>query len=130
MSFRATSARKDLTSYIRWDMTPSDFLQSSTPLKPDSTQPSPQQPNVTDIPLMDLNHFDVGANKTYINTGLFGYNISEVISEDGSIKMTKYLNYSADMELGEMAKAVDLWDAVKLKLDLRINDRCLREIKI
>ena len=55
--------------------------------------------------------------------------VSNISSIPGEFKITKFENFS-DSENGEIAKITDLWDAIKLTVDIELNDNCLREIKI
>lgn len=55
--------------------------------------------------------------------------IASTTEYDGKFKVTKYANYS-DEQTEQAGVEPDLWDAIKLNLDLKINNNCLRKIKI
>lgn len=54
---------------------------------------------------------------------------ANTISYDLNFSIEKYGNYSDVETSGEEAKFSDIWDAIKLTINLELNDNCLREIK-
>lgn len=57
------------------------------------------------------------------------FRVSNVISYDNNFEITKFGNYS-EQEQGDEAGFTDIWDAIKLTMNITINDKCLRTIKI
>jgi len=55
--------------------------------------------------------------------------VSNTLSYDGNFSITKFANYS-DAQIGIDGEFADIWDAIKLEVDVIINDDCLREIKL
>jgi hypothetical protein len=59
------------------------------------------------------------------------FTVSNTIYHDNTYNITKYSNYEHDEDgSGEFGGFVDIWDAIKLTIDVSINSNCLREIKI
>jgi hypothetical protein len=54
---------------------------------------------------------------------------SNTISYDLNFQIEKYGNYSDVETVGDEAKFSDIWDAIKLTINLELNNNCLREIK-
>ena len=54
---------------------------------------------------------------------------ANTISYDLNFSIEKYGNYSDVETSGVEAKFSDIWDAIKLTINLELNDNCLREIK-
>lgn len=54
---------------------------------------------------------------------------ANTISYDLNFNISKYGNYSDVETSGVETKFSDIWDAVKLTINLEINNNCLREIK-
>ena len=71
------------------------------------------------------------ANVLYplLDSILDAFTVSNTLSYDSNFSIMKYGNYSEQAE-GTEGEFVDIWDAIKLTLDVEINDTCLREIKI
>lgn len=57
------------------------------------------------------------------------FRVSNVIAHDNNFIITKFGNYS-DEPQGEESGFTDIWDAIKLTVNITINNNCLREIKI
>jgi hypothetical protein len=57
------------------------------------------------------------------------FRVGNTISHDGNFSIVKFTNYSNEGNPDE-GKFVDVWDAIKLTIDVVINDSCLREIKL
>lgn len=57
------------------------------------------------------------------------FTVSNTLSYDSNFRVAKFGNYSDTAE-GDEGTFPDLWDAIKLTLDVEINDTCLRTIKI
>ena len=57
------------------------------------------------------------------------FTVSNTLDYDSNFEIMKFSNYSDQAE-GEAGTFADIWDAIKLTLDVSINDNCLREIKI
>lgn len=57
------------------------------------------------------------------------FSVSNTLSYDSDFSITKFGNYSEQAE-GTEGEFADIWDAIKLTLDVEINDTCLRTIKI
>jgi hypothetical protein len=55
-------------------------------------------------------------------------NILTLLDEDNSFKIVKYPNYSYEDSRNEQG-TIHIWDAIKLRVDLRIIDACLNPIK-
>jgi len=71
------------------------------------------------------------ANTLYplLDSVLDCFTVSNTLSYDSNYEIIKYGNYSDQAEGGE-GEFVDIWDAIKLTVDVEINDTCLRPIKI
>lgn len=59
---------------------------------------------------------------------LIAFTQASTISYNLQYKITKYCNYS-DQIYTNKSEIQDLWDAIRLTVDIEINNRCLREIK-
>lgn len=59
---------------------------------------------------------------------LDNFTISNIVRYSGDFEISKFGNYSDEVEI-EKGKFVDIWDAIKLTIDVSINNECLREIK-
>jgi hypothetical protein len=57
------------------------------------------------------------------------FTVSNTLSYDSNFRIMKFSNYDHE-ESGESGVVVDIWDAIKLTVNIEINDNCLREIKI
>ena len=57
------------------------------------------------------------------------FRVANIISHNGDFNITKFTNYSNEVNSKE-GEFVDVWDAIKLTIDVVINDGCLREIKL
>lgn len=58
------------------------------------------------------------------------FTISNTLSFDLSYNIVKFPNYDHSETLTSEGSVVDIWDAIKLTLDVEINDNCLKPINI
>lgn len=64
-----------------------------------------------------------------LNNILDVFRVGNIITYDGDFTITKFSNFSDEEEI-EKGEFVDIWDVIKLTIDLVIDDSCLREIKL
>ena len=64
-----------------------------------------------------------------LDSVLDAFTVGNTLSYDSDFSIVKYGNYSEQAD-GAEGGFVDIWDVIKLNLDVEINDTCLRQIKI
>jgi len=57
------------------------------------------------------------------------FTVANILTFNQEFTITKFPNYSDDTE-GNESGFSDIWDAIKLTIQISLNDNCLREIKI
>jgi len=57
------------------------------------------------------------------------FRVGNTITHDGNFSITKFTNYSNENNTDE-SEFTDVWDAIKLIINVVINDDCLRVIKL
>jgi len=64
-----------------------------------------------------------------LDSVLDAFTTGNTLSYDSDFTITKFGNYSEQAD-GTQGEFVDIWDAIKLTLNVEINNDCLRTIKI